>query len=138
MPKSPFSNKVFRSALITFKVADGDSVIDERGNRKTPGRELLVKFYVKPSGGSSAREESGLNTGSTSISAYVLEVNEVAAKDFPLEIKPGDVGVGSIDGRAIAAKVENVSQSSVVAVTQALGQRVQLSISYTAKEGATG
>ena len=128
---------VFLLATFTFAVAsefsreaDGDYLVDDRGNRQAIAEQTEVKFKLSPLGASTSSNDPRRPTTYTErYSALVVSSSEGVS--LPTGIFPGDSGQGEIRGRACTCTIESLQQSGVApAVADVLGDKVTLSVQY--------
>ncbi|NEP10173.1 MAG: hypothetical protein F6K14_08135 [Symploca sp. SIO2C1] len=117
----------------TFTVHDGATTLNSRGNAISTGKEITVTFKFKPSGKQSILANSEPGTGLTEeYQCRVVAVDGDFEKvTLPVEIKPGDVGLGMLNQRPCRVVVKGIGQSSLSPIlSQILGESIKLDVSY--------
>ncbi len=124
--------KLWQHGDFTFTVHDGATTVNSRGNIVSSGREITVTFKFKPSG-KSIITNSEPGTGLTEeYQCRVVAVDGDFEKvTLPVEIKPGDVGLGMLNQRPCRVVVKGIGQSSLSPIlSQILGESIKLDVSY--------
>lgn len=128
--QSPFKAEVFRKLAVKFKVSSGVTEKDERGNTRSVGEDLTVNFKV---GTPSAQitKDFGSTNCDESLLAYCL--TETGMLDR--RIKPGDMGEAEYNGYLCDVEVRSLGQSSIIPVTQVLGEKYLLLLRFQSRGG---
>ena len=116
----------------TFTVHDSTTTVNSRGNIISSGREITVTFKFKPSGKSIiANSEPGTGLMEEYQCRVVAVDGDFEKVTLPVEIKPGDVGLGMLNQRPCRVVVKGIGQSSLSPIlSQILGETVKLDVSY--------
>lgn len=129
---SVFDNPdLFQLATFVFQISTRDLTQNKRGLISSTGRDISVKFRIKPAGGNTeAREQGAFATAS-------YTCNCVEPMVLPKDLKPGDIGRGIINNRQCTARITSISQGGVSPLTRDItGEKVNLEISYLVAGGS--
>ncbi|NEQ64432.1 MAG: hypothetical protein F6K21_02820 [Symploca sp. SIO2D2] len=116
----------------TFTVHNGTTTLNSRGNIVSSGREITVTFKFKPSGRSIiTNSEPGTGLTEEYQCRVVAVDGDFEKVTLPVEIKPGDVGLGMLNQRSCRVVVKGIGQSSLSPIlSQILGESIKLDVNY--------
>ncbi|NEP56007.1 MAG: hypothetical protein F6K31_03150 [Symploca sp. SIO2G7] len=138
---TPFADpNLWNHATFTFTATGDTATIDRFGNQISMGRDIAVTFKVKKSGGKGQQQTE---VGSELSEIYECKVVAVDS-DFenyqlPTDIKPGDVGTGTLNARPCKATIKSVAQSSLAPLLRGiLGDNCTIEVDYRIRRGSSG
>lgn len=126
--QSPFNSEVFRKLTVSFKVSSGVNEKDERGNTRSSGEPLAVRFKVGTPSAQLTKDFGSTNCDETLL-GYCLD------GELDRRIRPGDIGEAKYNGYECDVEVRSLGQSSIIPVTKVLGEKYLLLLRFQSRGG---
>jgi hypothetical protein len=138
---TPFANKIWNHAHLYFVIHSQDIKVDKFGVPSSEGKEIKVSTKIKKIGQGTQKNLKPNDAASEADETYACKIfaidDDKKNVSVPVDLFPGDVGEGLINGIPCKVTIKSVAQSSIKILHKKLGNNLIVEVNYRVRRGSS-